>query len=277
MADLRSIGALTDEEFQHFRDVVYRETGINMSEMKRALLQSRLQRRLRVLNLPDYGSYRRWFDAHYDEELMHFINAVTTNKTDFFREDQHFDFMLTDALPALVKKGQDRVRIWSAGCSTGAEPYSIAMTVHEFYEGKVPDVKILATDIDTQVLETAQNGVYKAESLQDMDVGFAKKYFQKGTGPNAGLFRLKDPVRSLVTFKRLNLLEFNYPMKGKFDIIFCRNVIIYFDKPTQKKLFEYMYDFLDDDGYLFIGHSENLAPLTDTFRCLGRTIYRKVV
>ena len=116
MADLRSIGALTDEEFQHFRDVVYRETGINMSEMKRALLQSRLQRRLRVLNLPDYGSYRRWFDAHYDEELMHFINAVTTNKTDFFREDQHFDFMLTDALPALVKKGQDRVRIWSAGC-----------------------------------------------------------------------------------------------------------------------------------------------------------------
>lgn len=278
MADLRSIGSLTDEEFEHFRAVVYEETGIHMSEMKRALLQSRLLRRLRALNLHDYASYRRYFDEHYHDELIHFINVVTTNKTDFFREDQHFDFMMNEVLPGFVEKGQEHIRIWSAGCSTGEEPYSIGMTIREFYEDRhFPDVKILATDIDTQVLETAMKGIYKSESLQDMDAAFARKYFLKGSGENSGFFRIKDPVSSLITFKRLNLLEFNYPMKGPFDLIFCRNVIIYFDKPTQKKLFEYLYGFLADDGYLCIGHSENLSVVTDKFKCIGRTIYRKVV
>lgn len=277
MADLRSINSLTDEEFEHFRSIVYDETGINMSDMKRALLQSRLLRRLRILGLPDYSSYRTYLDEHYSDELMQFVNVVTTNKTDFFREDQHFDYMVQEVLPAIEKKEQKKIRIWSAGCSTGEEPYSISMTLHEFFAGReMPNIKILATDIDTQVLETAQNGVYKAESLQGMDADFAKRYFLKGKGENDGRFKIKDSVASLITFKRLNLLEFNYPMKGPFDIIFCRNVIIYFDKPTQKKLFEYMYDFLDDDGYLFIGHSENLSIVSDRFKCLGRTIYRKV-
>ncbi|MGL4370626.1 MAG: CheR family methyltransferase, partial [Spirochaetota bacterium] len=259
MAGLFPIQELSDDEFNYFRGIVYSETGINLSEMKRSLLQSRLLRRLRKLSLERYSQYREYLEENYSAELIDFINAITTNKTDFFREEQHFDFMTETVLPGLVAADKKRIRIWSAGCSTGEEPYSIAITIREFFgESSFPDIKILATDIDTQVIEKGMSGIYKEDSLQGMDTAVARKYFLKGTGSNAGLFRVKDSIRSLITFNRLNLLDFNYPMKGKFDIIFCRNVVIYFDKPTQKKLFEYMYEFLDDEGYLCVGHSENL-------------------
>jgi chemotaxis protein methyltransferase CheR len=278
MADLSTIGAMTDDDFHYFRDIVYRETGINMSDLKRALLQSRLLRRLRCLDLKSYAEYRRYLGERYDEELILFINAVTTNKTDFFREEQHFDYLKEKVLPEVSTKGKDRIRIWSAGCSTGEEPYSIAMTVLDYYKGhELPDVKILATDIDTQVLHHAVEGVYKADSLQDVDLQTARAFFLKGSGSNDGSFRVKNSVKSLVTFKRLNLLDFNYPMNGVFDAIFCRNVIIYFDKNTQRQLFDYLYRFLSDDGYLFIGHSENLSSVSEKYRCIGKTIYRKVV
>lgn len=273
MANFTNIKQLTESDFEYFRNVVYQESGIKLSDMKKALMQSRIMRRLRYLRLPNYESYKEYLQTNYDEEIVHFVNAVTTNKTDFFRENQHFEFLSETVLPEKVNKKQ--IRIWSAGCSTGEEPYSIAITLKEFLKDKSIDAKILATDIDTTVLEHAYRGIYKYETVQNIKPDILKKYFYRGSGDNEGMFKVKDSVKELVTFKRLNLQMDKYPMKKKFDIIFCRNVIIYFDKETQRKLFNKYYDYLDNDGYLFIGHSENLSGVTEKFKHLGRTIYRK--
>jgi chemotaxis protein methyltransferase CheR len=266
---------LTTEQFDVLRGVVYKETGIKLSDLKRSLLQSRLMRRLRLYGFSEYQEYIDYLREHYDDEIMDFINAITTNKTEFFRENQHFEYLKEKVLPEFEEKKKRKLRIWSAGCSTGEEPYTIAMTVSEYFRDRLPDVKILATDIDTQVLEKGCRGVYSSEQISGIDRGVLQRYFYAGTGENKGKFRVKDETRKLIVFKRLNLLDTEYPMRGKMNIIFCRNVVIYFDKPTQKTLFERMYDYLDDDGYLFVGHSENLSGITDKFTHLGQTIYRK--
>jgi chemotaxis protein methyltransferase CheR len=276
MSSVFAIKPITDENFEILRSIVYRETGIRLTDLKKSLLQSRLLRRLRALGLVSYSEYTDYIRDNYDSEIMDFINAVTTNKTEFFRENQHFVFMKEVALPELEKKERKHIRIWSAGCSTGEEPYSIAIILNEYFQSNIPDVKILATDIDTQVLEKGLQGIYTQEQLADMDRSYKIQYFEPVLIDGKQKFRVKDKLKDLIVFKRLNFLDEAYPMKGKFEIIFCRNVVIYFDKPTQKKLFQRFYHYLSDDGYLCVGHSENLSGISESFQHIGRTVYRKV-
>lgn len=269
---------LTEEDFNKFRDIVYKEAGINLADAKKTLVQSRLIKRLRFLNLKNFNDYYNYLTDNFTEEKNNFINSITTNKTDFFRENDHFEFMKASILPALEAKGEREIRIWSAGCSTGEEPYTIGITLFEYFKGrKAPLFKILATDIDTQVIEKGSNGVYTEEQVEAIEEKFLKEYFLKGKGDNKGFFKVKDFLKNIVFFGRLNLLADEYPMKKKFDVIFCRNVIIYFDKDTQKKLFDNFSRYLKDDGYLLVGHSENISRVTDKFYLAGRTIYKKVV
>lgn len=278
MVAIAGIRMLKDGEFNLIKDIVYKESGIHLSDMKKALVQARVMKRLRQLRIGNYEDYCQYLTDNYDAEIVNLINCITTNKTDFFREPKHFEFLKQTALPAFDLAGRSKIRIWSAGCSTGAEAYTIAISVREYYENKkMPDVKILATDIDTQVLRKADSGVYGAGEVENIDVSVLKKYFMRGSGENAGLFKIKPAVRSIVSFGRLNLLDDLYPMKGLFDIVFCRNVIIYFDGESRRKLFEKFSSYLRDDGYLIMGHSETLTGLTNKFNFLGNTIYRKAV
>ncbi len=267
---------LSDKTFDRFREIIYRESGIKMSPMKKSLVQSRLMRRMRELSLPDYEDYYAYLVENYSSELFDFINCITTNKTEFFRESAHFDFLTNEYLPAVTKERKE-LRIWCAGCSTGEEAYSIAITILE-YSLRIPlcPVRILATDIDTKVLDTARGGVYPDAALSQMKKDFAKRYFLKGSGVNNGKVMVKENVRKMISFARLNFLDENYPMKKKFDVIFCRNVVIYFDRDTQKSLFKKFYNYLDKDGYLLIGHSETLTGLQDIFRCYGKSIYVRI-
>lgn len=269
---------LSDEDFYKLRDIIYNEAGIKLGDVKKILMQSRLIKRLRELKLDDFSEYHNYLINNYEVEKINFINAITTNKTDFFRENDHFEFMKNSVLPEFEKKRENELRIWSAGCSTGEEPYTIAITLFEYFQGRpAPEFLILATDIDTQVLGKAQEGSYTAEHLADVDSKYLKNYFLRYSSDKGDFYRVKDQLKKVVYFRRLNLLQDEYPMKKKFDIIFCRNVIIYFDRETQKKLFDKYHKYLKDDGYLLIGHSENITSITDKFTLAGRTIYKKVV
>ncbi len=269
---------LSDNDFNKLRDIIYDEAGIKLSDVKKILMQSRLIKRLRDLKLDNFTEYHDYLIQNYEKEKINFINAITTNKTDFFRENDHFEFMKSKILPEFMNKKEKELRIWSAGCSTGEEPYTIAITLFEYFNGKVaPELLILATDIDTQVLDKAQEGRYSAEHLAEVDPKYLKNYFIHGESDRGDFYTVKDNLKQIVYFRRLNLLSEEYPMKQKFDIIFCRNVIIYFDRETQKKLFEQYHKYLKDDGYLLIGHSENITSITDKFVLAGRTIYKKVV
>lgn len=265
-----------DELFLKFKELIYQEAGIKLTDLKKALVQARLSKRLRCLGIPSYRDYYQYLVENFSDEKIEFINAITTNKTEFFREGSHFAFLTKQCLPELQSRGKKKITVWSAGCSTGEEAYSIAITIREYFaESPAPEVRILATDIDTNVLERALNGVYTFEQVKEIELPILKKYFMRGVGDNEGLFRVKDELRNMVLFRRLNLLDDAYPMKGRFDVIFCRNVIIYFDRPTQRTLFEKFSRYLDDQGYLFIGHSENLTSISNKFTLLGQTIYRK--
>ncbi len=269
---------LDESQFNLFRDIIYREAGIKLSDMKKALVQSRLLRRLRELQLFSYEEYHEFLQENYNEEIINLINCITTNKTEFFREARHFDFMHQVVLPEYERMKKRTLRIWCAGCSTGEEPYTIAITLLEYYRDKqVPDIKILATDIDTRVLEIAQEGRYKKEILEMLNVDMLRRYFMRGKEVNIGFYRVKDHVKKYIFFRRLNLLNDTYPMKNQFDIIFCRNVIIYFDKDTQQRLFAQFHRYLKDDGYLFLGHSESLTDENNRFVFQGNSIYRKKV
>lgn len=269
---------LSDDDFYKLRDIIYNEAGIKLGDVKKILMQSRLIKRLRDLRLENFTEYYEYLINNFEDEKINFINSITTNKTDFFRENDHFEYMKSRILPDFEKKNERELRIWSAGCSTGEEPYTVAITLFEYFNGKVPpEFLILATDIDTQVLEKAQEGSYAADHLADVDSKYLKNYFLHESNEKGEFYRVKDQLKKVVYFRRLNLLQDEYPMKKKFDIIFCRNVIIYFDRETQKKLFDKYHKYLKDDGYLLIGHSENITSITDKFTLAGRTIYRKVV
>lgn len=270
------IESISDEEFNLFRKMIYQEAGINLTDMKRALLQARITRRCRELSINSFRAYYDYLRDNYESEKFHFINAITTNKTEFFREKRHFEFMNEVVLPEFENSGRRELKIWSSACSTGEEPYTIAITLMEYFKNrKKPDIKILATDIDTNVLETARNGVYRKELLGDVEGDLLKRYFYRGTGDKEGTFKVKESLSELIHFRRLNLMDSSYPMKGTFAVIFCRNVIIYFDKETQKRVFKTMHRYLDEDGYLFLGHSENITSITRDYRIIGSTIYSK--
>ncbi len=272
---------LSDGDFQLISKVIYDTWGIKMPPAKKTMLSSRLNKRVKVLQL---GSYKEYIDYVLSpegrkNEWSHLIDAVSTNKTDFFREKQHFDFMTRTMLPHLApelrKQGNRTLRIWSAGCSSGEEPYTMAMVLAE-YERINPwfSFSVTATDINNQVLSHANNGIYDNEKIGTVPANIRYRYFMKGTGSQAGLHRIVPELRKRVMFKRLNLMANNFAFKAGFDIIFCRNVIIYFDRPTQSKLFQKFYDNLSPSGFMFIGHSENLHSMEGKFSKIESAIYQ---
>jgi chemotaxis protein methyltransferase CheR len=268
---------LRDRDFHKIARLVRDRTGIVINERKRAFVLSRLGRRLRVLGLKDFATYCRLLEdpAEGDAERAMLVNAVTTNHTSFFREPHHFEYLAATVLPEIVAgdtQRNRRLRIWSAGCSTGEEPYSLAMILCEHRQKFTDwDCRILATDLDTNVLALAGRGLYDTERALSIPEAFRRRYV---TSADDGRIAIREPLRSLITFKPLNLLG-DWPMSGPFDVVFCRNVAIYFDKNTQRALLDRFGGILRPDGWLFVGHSESLLNLTDRFRPVGRTVYRR--
>lgn len=266
---------LGNREFEFLRSKVFDHSGISLGDEKKQLVYSRLRKRLRTLSLNNFEEYCRLLESGDKEELLFFTNAMTTNLTSFFRENHHFEYLEKTVLPHLMKVKADtrKIRIWSAGCSTGEEPYSIAMTVKKVIPESW-DTKILATDIDSNVVQIAKKGIYTLERINGIDKELLKKWFLKGSGSNAGKAQVNAELKKIITFRQLNLIH-EWPMKGLMDIIFCRNVVIYFDKPTQTKLFDRYANIIHPDGYLFVGHSEALFKVTDRFDLIGNTVYSK--
>ena len=284
-ADPPMVGVYTmsDDEFSLFSNLIYSQLGIKMPPSKKLMLTSRLNKRLKALG---YRSYKDYYDFIMTEsgtscEFNRMIEAVTTNKTDFFRESAHFDLLMRTILPELKEgdsyKKKGILKAWSAGCSTGEEAYTLAMVMSEFFSGRNREFSIFATDISIKVLKTGMNAIYKEETIGPVSPEMRKKYLLRGTGDNTGMFRIVPELRSRITFKQLNLMDDVFKVDRDFDIIFCRNVIIYFDKPTQVKLFEKFYNHLNPGGYLFIGSSETLYGVSDRFKPAGPTVYRKPV
>jgi chemotaxis protein methyltransferase CheR len=266
---------LTDAEFEELRRLVREHTGISLADSKRELVYGRLARRLRHLRLNSFREYLDLLERDVHSELEEFTNAITTNLTSFFREPHHFEFLANQVLGEIIQKNAKtkRLRIWSAGCSTGEEPYSIAITLMENMERlRGWDVKLLATDLDSQVLAHGQAGVYSEDRFDRMPNARRSRWFDAA---DKGKFRANEDLRSLITFKQLNLMH-EWPMKGPFDVVFCRNVVIYFDKPTQKVLFDRMAQLQRVGDHLFIGHSESLFKVTDHYHLIGKTIYRMI-
>src|SRR5271155_2396782 len=267
----------TDAEFKRLREIVHARTGIALSEAKRELVYGRLARRLRKLKLQSFAEYCQLVETGEPAELEELTNAITTNLTSFFREAYHSEQLAAEALPQIESKraATRRLRLWSAGCSTGEEPYSLAVVLREAMARLANwDVKLLATDIDSKVVATAAEGVYSAERFKGVSADRIKKWFPPAAG-SPGFSAVSAELKSLITFKQLNLLD-SWPMKGPFDVIFCRNVVIYFDKATQRRLFDRMADLQEPGGWLFIGHSENLLNVTRRYKLVGRTVYRRV-
>jgi chemotaxis protein methyltransferase CheR len=230
---------------------------------------------LRHLGIDRFENYCRLLEAGDSSEVPQFVNAVTTNLTSFFREMHHFQFLANRVLPELlVKYSKDRrLRIWSAGCSTGEEPYSIAITIRDSLRNKPGwNVQILATDIDSNVLDVANKGIYPEERIRSLNAEMLQSSFKKGIGSNKGYVKISSDLKGMITFQQLNLLE-PWPMRSPFDIIFCRNVVIYFNKQNQRILFDRFANALNSGGFLFIGHSESLFNISDRFELIGKTIY----
>ncbi len=267
----------TSGDFEAVRQTLYEHAGISLNDGKSDLVYGRLARRLRALRVASFSDYLKYVNSAAGEgEMVHFINALTTNLTAFFREPHHFEFLAQTALPEAIQRHQAdrRVRLWSAGCSTGEEPYSIAMTLFESQLCRDSwDTRVLATDLDSNVVEAAHQGIYATRRIADISRAHAGRWFHYLQGGDD--VQVDSTLQSVITFKQLNLMH-EWPMRGPFDIIFCRNVVIYFDKPTQKRLFDRYADILVKGGYLFLGHSETMHNLSDRFELIGKTIYRKI-
>lgn len=266
---------LGDKEFDFLRHVVTANAGIVLGPSKRHLVQGRLARRLRELKLRSFVEYCDFVRDSGPEELVHLINAITTNVTAFFREGHHFEHMASRMLPESIARNAHsrRIRIWSAGCSSGEEPYSIAMTAAEsIAPGQRYDLKILATDIDSDMVAAAAKGVYSEDRVTGMTPERQRLWMRRGVGPNSGMVRMKPELVSMITFKTLNLLA-DWPMSGPFDAIFCRNVMIYFDQATRERVLQRFARMLTPGGYLYIGHSESIHGPNMPYRLVGRTIY----
>ncbi len=266
--------SFSDQEFRLLAGIAQERTGIVLAEHKKDMVYSRLVRRLRALKLSSFADYCDLVQGGGgDDEIGNLVNAITTNLTSFFREGHHFEHLRDEVLLPLVAQKARRLRLWSAGCSAGMEPYSIAMTVKSAIKDmKTWDARILATDIDTNMLNTGMAGEYADEQYENIPPNYRSDVTR--TKKNERI-QMSDALKAMIAFKQLNLLE-SWPMKGPFDAVFCRNVVIYFDKPTQAKLFNRMADLIKPDGWLYIGHSENLFKVCDRFELVGRTIYRRV-
>lgn len=266
--------SFTPQDFDRVRTLIYQHAGIYLKDSKQHMVYSRLARRLRATGVQSCSVYLAALE-HDADEWQYFVNALTTNLTAFFREPHHFS-ILADHLARLQHEASHRpLNIWCAATSTGEEAYSIAITTAEFFGTLTPPVKILATDIDTQVLANAGAGVFSAERAQKLAPGVLKRFFLKGVGANAGRVKIRPELRRLVTFRELNLLADTWNLRVPFDAIFCRNVMIYFDKPTQYQILQRLEPLLRPDGLLFAGHSENFHHAADLFKPCGKTVYRR--
>ena len=264
----------TSGDFERIRTLIYREAGISLSDQKRDMVYNRLARRLRLTGIKTFATYLDGLEKSRDpQEWEAFTNALTTNLTAFFREGHHFPILANHA-----KASTKPLSVWCCAASTGEEPYSIAMTLAEV-GGVHMQAKIVASDIDTQALATASDGMYTMENIKSMQESRLKRFFLKGTGSHAGRVRVTDAVRSMVSFEQVNLIAPPWPhilRQAPFDVIFCRNVMIYFDKPTQARILESFAPLLKPGGLLFAGHSENFSYMTTAYRLRGQTVYERV-
>ena len=254
--------------------LAYQHSGIVLTDAKQEMVYSRLARRLRELRLENFDQYIGLLESDWKSEETGFLNSITTNLTYFFRENHHFEYLAEVVIPELKKRHQHdrRIRVWSTAASTGEEPYSIAMVFREAFRDKSWDIRILATDLDSNVLAHARRGVYTNERVESMEPERRNKWFSQRDPEHV---EVHPDLRSLLTFKQLNLLH-DWPMKGPIDVVFCRNVIIYFDKETQVRLFDKVHRLMASDSWLFIGHSESLLSAATMFKTQGRTIYQRI-
>jgi chemotaxis protein methyltransferase CheR len=272
---------LTMEDFKRLSTFIYREYGIKMPEIKKTMLQSRLHKRLRELNMSSYKEYVEFVFSKEGQqsEIIHMIDVVSTNKTDFFREPVHFEFLHSTVLPELIGNNKNRfLKIWSAGCSSGEEPYTISMSLNEYMiqnPGFQFDYNILATDISTRMLKSAVEGIYKEDRIEMLPLTLKKRYLLRSKNRTNPTIRIIPDLRRKITYQRLNFMDNYYNVPDNFDIIFCRNVLIYFDRDTQEKVINKLCYKLKPDGYFFLGHSESITNFDVPLIQLRPTIFRK--
>jgi chemotaxis protein methyltransferase CheR len=269
---------LSARNFRRLSDFINGYSGIKMPASKLTMLDGRLKRRTRATGIANINDYCRYLfdEGGLESEVIHLIDAVTTNKTDFFREPVHFEFLERDALPALTKAGRGRIKVWSAACSIGAEPYTLAMVLDEFCRANTSwDYSILGTDLCSQVLEQAVDGVYPEAMIEPVSIARRNSYVMRAKDQSRGQVRIAPRLRSRVAFARLNLMDETYPVQNDMDILFCRNILIYFDKPTQARVLTRLCDHLRPGGYLFLGHSESLAGIELPVRQIANTIFQR--
>lgn len=260
----------TQTDFERVRKLIYKHAGISLSTSKQNMVYSRLARRLRATGFDSFDEYLDYLERGNPEEWEAFTNALTTNLTAFFREQHHFPILERHVEK---RKNRDKIQLWCSASSTGEEPYSMAMAMVQAFKSYTPPVHILATDLDTNVLAKAQMGIYSLDKLEKLPKEKLKQFFLKGKGSHDGSARIRPELRNMITFRKLNLLDDNWPIRGPFDAIFCRNVMIYFDKQTQYKILKKFVPLLASDGLLFAGHSESFQHAIDLFKLREKTVY----
>lgn len=272
---------LTEAEFDKLSRFIYKESGIKMPPVKRVMLQSRLQKRLRELNMTNFKDYISYVFSNegLNTEIIHMLDVVSTNKTDFFREPIHFDFLSNTVLPEFIssKTGLKSIKVWSAGCSSGEEPYTLAIVMSDFAERNPGfDYSIVGTDISTQILQKAVNAVYKEERVANIPIDIKRKYFLKSKDRANPTVKLIADLRKRVRFGRLNFMEPTFSMTETFDVVFCRNVLIYFDRETQEKVIQKLCERLKPNGYFFLGHSESIMNMDVPLKQVKPTIFQRL-
>jgi chemotaxis protein methyltransferase CheR len=269
---------LSATNFKRLSELIQGYSGIKMPSNKRTMLEGRLRRRMRATHIGSLNEYCRYlFDADgLESEIVHLIDAVTTNKTEFFREPAHFKFMQTHALPAIAKTDRRKIKVWSAACSTGAEPYTLAMVLEEHRRalGR-QDYSILCTDLCTQVLGQAVAGVFSEAMIEPVSMDLRRRYIMRAKDGRRGQVRIVPELRSMLSFARLNLMDDAYPIDTDMDMIFCRNILIYFDKPTQSKVLRRLCEHLRPGGYLFLGHSESIVGIDLPVVQIANTVFQR--
>ncbi|MBD3322863.1 MAG: methyltransferase [Chitinivibrionales bacterium] len=266
---------MNSKVFNRFREIIYDTAGIHLNEKKQALVGARVAKRMRALNIDDHKKYLSYvLEDKSGEEIVQLLDAVSTNVTHFFRENDHFKF-LEEQMQKWLESGQRKYRFWSAGCSSGEEPYSIAMTLLQTTNGHKPDIRILATDISTRILSASMAGKYPAKKMENVTPFLRERFFTKEGRSESAVYKVNNAVKQMILFKRLNLSVVPFPMKGPMDCIFCRNVMIYFDNDVRKRLLNEFYRLLKPDGYLMVGHAESLTGMLSGFKCVKPSVYIK--
>lgn len=274
---------LSENEFRKIASYIEKNVGIKMPPEKRLMMQSRLASRLKALHLDSYKQYIDYVFSGKDadnHEIIMMIDAMTTNLTEFFREPQHFEFMRNVVLPGYAQQGRGKIKLWSAGCSTGQEPYTLSMVMSEYIRqnplSSIRDYSVLATDISTKVLDKAASAIYPMDAVTGIPKQIMHQYFLKGKDPAKPAVRLKQEIRDRVNFMRLNFMDDDYGFRDTMQIIFCRNVLIYFDKQNQEKVITQFLRYLEPGGYLFLGHSETIFGMTLPFKTVAPTVFQRI-